>query len=276
MNHLSFEFFPPKTPEGQRKLLEVAAQLHAFKPAFFSVTYGAGGSTHEKTCETITALTQAGYCVAPHLSGINATANNIDTLLQFYKEKGVRRLVVLRGDYPSGYGSQDQTFPFAADLVAYIRRTTGAFFEIEVAAYPEYHPGARSATQDLLYFKQKIAAGATSAITQYFFSTDAYFRFVEDCSRMGIHVPIVPGIMPIHSYENLQRFSARCGAEIPAWIHKRMLAYGNDAHAIQEFGVEIVQQLCETLQKGGAPGLHFYCLNQAEPTARILGMVTEK
>lgn len=266
---LSFEFFPPNTPEGARKLREVRKRLSALSPNFFSVTYGAGGATREKTLATVTEIASEGHQVAPHLSCIGATRESIAELLAGYKERGIRRVVALRGDLPSGMVDIGD-FRYASDLVAFIREHSGERFRIEVAAYPEIHPQARSAEQDLRAFVTKMQAGADSAITQYFFNADAYFRFRDDVQRAGIQAPIVPGIMPIGNYVQLARFSDACGAEIPRWIRTRLAGYGEDLVSIREFGVEVITKLCERLLAGGAPGLHLYTLNQAEASERIL------
>jgi methylenetetrahydrofolate reductase (NADPH) len=266
---LSFEFFPPNTPEGARKLREVRKRLSALSPNFFSVTYGAGGATREKTLATVTEIASEGHEVAPHLSCIGATRDSIAELLAGYAERGIRRVVALRGDLPSGMVDIGD-FRYASDLVAFIREHSGERFRIEVAAYPEIHPQARSADQDLRAFVIKMRAGAHSAITQYFFNADAYFRFRDDVQRAGIHAPIVPGIMPIGNYVQLARFSDACGAEIPRWIRTRLAGYGDDLASIREFGVEVITGLCERLLAGGAPGLHLYTLNQAEASERIL------
>jgi methylenetetrahydrofolate reductase (NADPH) len=264
----SFEFFPPQTPEGVVKLAATRKQLAPLKPAFFSVTFGAGGSTQDRTLETIRQIKAEGYNAAPHLSCIGSTRENIGTLLHAYKNMGIKRIVALRGDLPSGMGSIGE-FQYANELVAFIRAQTGDHFHIEVAAYPEYHPQAKSPRDDLLNFKRKIDAGADSAITQYFFNADSYFYFVDECRKQGITVPIVPGIMPIVKFAQLARFSDACGAEIPRWMRRKLEGYGDDSAAIMAFGLEVMAQLCERLLAGGAPGLHFYTLNQAAPTLAI-------
>ena len=264
----SFEFFPPKTPEGVEKLRVVRKQLAQLKPEFFSVTFGAGGSTQERTLETIRQIKAEGYNAAPHLSCIGSTRENIGTLLHAYKNMGIKRIVALRGDLPSGMGSIGE-FQYANELVAFIRAQTGDHFHIEVAAYPEFHPQAKSAQDDILNFKRKVAAGADSAITQYFFNADSYFYFIDECRKQGITVPIVPGIMPIVKFAQLARFSDACGAEIPRWMRRKLEGYGDDSAAIMAFGLEVMSQLCERLLAGGAPGLHFYTLNQAAPTLAI-------
>lgn len=266
---ISFEFFPPQTPEGTSKLKVVRQQLAAFKPEFFSVTFGAGGSTQERTLETILQVKEEGHEAAPHISCIGSTRENIAALLHTYKNAGIRRLVALRGDLPSGMASAGE-FHYASELVAFIRAETGSHFHIEVAAYPEFHPQARSARDDLANFQRKMKAGANSAITQYFFNADAYFRFVEDCGKLGISTPIVPGIMPILKFSQLARFSDACGAEIPRWMRKTLEGYGDDTESVRAFGLDVVTRLCEKLVAGGAPGLHFYTLNQATLSLEIL------
>jgi methylenetetrahydrofolate reductase (NADPH) len=265
----SFEFFPPKTPEGADKLSAVRERLAALKPAFFSVTFGAGGSTREGTWNTVTGIAQAGLPVAPHISCIGTTRASVRELIGAYRQHGIRRLVALRGDMPSGAGSGGGDFRYANELVEFIRAETGDWFHIEVAAYPETHPQARSAQDDLANFARKVAAGANSAITQYFYNSDAYFRFVEDAQRLGVDVPVVPGIMPITNYPQLARFSDACGAEIPRWIRLRLQGYGDDRESIRAFGLDVVTDLCEQLLSVGVPGLHFYTMNQTEPTLEL-------
>jgi methylenetetrahydrofolate reductase (NADPH) len=265
----SFEFFPPKTPEGVDKLRAVRARLAALKPEFFSVTFGAGGSTREGTWNTVTEIAEAGLAVAPHISCIGTTRASVRELIGAYRARGIRRLVALRGDLPSGAGSGGGDFRFANELVEFIRAETGDWFHIEVAAYPETHPQARSAQDDLANFARKVAAGANSAITQYFYNSDAYFRFVEDAQKLGVTVPIVPGIMPITNYTQLARFSDACGAEIPRWIRLRLQGYGDDRESIRAFGLDVVTDLCEQLLSVDAPGLHFYTMNQVEPTLEL-------
>jgi methylenetetrahydrofolate reductase (NADPH) len=264
-----FEFFPPKTPEGVDKLRAVRARLAALKPEFFSVTFGAGGSTREGTWNTVTEIAEAGLAVAPHISCIGTTRASVRELIGAYRARGIRRLVALRGDLPSGAGSGGGDFRFANELVEFIRAETGDWFHIEVAAYPETHPQARSAQDDLANFARKVAAGANSAITQYFYNSDAYFRFVEDAQKLGVTVPIVPGIMPITNYTQLARFSDACGAEIPRWIRLRLQGYGDDRESIRAFGLDVVTDLCEQLLSVDAPGLHFYTMNQVEPTLEL-------
>jgi len=265
----SFEFFPPKTPEGITKLAATSKMLAALQPRFFSVTFGAGGSTRGHTFETVTDLQKnTGIEAAPHLSCISSTRENIREALAAYKEAGISHMVALRGDMPSGMVEAGE-FRYANELVAFIREETGDHFHIEVAAYPEYHPQASSPDRDLANFKRKVGAGANSAITQYFYNPDAYFRFVERCNRTGIDIPVVPGIMPVTNYHQLARFSDACGAEIPRWIRKRLEAYGEDTTSIRAFGEEVVTNMCAQLLRGGAPGLHFYTLNRAEPALAI-------
>jgi methylenetetrahydrofolate reductase (NADPH) len=265
----SVEFFPPKTPEGADKLRAVRQKLaEVMQPRFYSVTFGAGGSTQQGTFDTVVEIQQAGFEAAPHLSCIGASRDSIRELLQAYINHGIRRIVALRGDMPSGMrGTGD--FRHANELVEFIRQETGDHFSIEVAAYPEVHPQAPSADADLQNFKRKVQAGANSAITQYFFNPDAYFRFIDDCERRDINLPIVPGIMPITNYAQLARFSDMCGAEIPRWIRKRLEGFADDKNAIRAFGEDVVTELCHTLLEAGAPGLHFYCMNQAAPTLAV-------
>jgi len=259
----SFEFFPPKTEEGKEKLRIVRDKLGELKPKYFSVTFGAGGSTQQGTLEAVLEIQQSGHEAAPHISCIGTRKQLVSELLDTYKANGIRHLVALRGDLPSGSGNiSGGDFNYANELVAYIRKEYGDHFHIEVAAYPEVHPQAKNAIADLDNFKRKVEAGADSALTQYFFNPDAYFRFVEECEQRDVKIPIVPGIMPITNYTQLARFSDMCGAEIPRWIRKRLEAYGDDKAAIRSFGEEVVTRLCEQLLQAGAPGLHFYTLNQ--------------
>lgn len=266
---LSFEFFPPKTDQGRDNLVEVAKELNYFQPEFFSVTYGAGGSTRDNTKITVQMLKDQGLDVAPHLSFGGDDENRILDLLREYQTMGIQRLVVLRGDRPSGMGGASQMV-YANQLVAFIRQHFGQAFHLEVAAYPEIHPEANNYDDDIRYLKGKFEAGANSGITQYFFNPDAYFYFIEQCSKAGITQHIVPGIMPITNFKNLSRFSDTCGAEIPRWMRKRLAAYGDDLESVKAFGLELVTELCETLLDNGAPGLHFYTMNQTEPTATLL------
>jgi len=267
--NFSIEFFPPKTPEGMDKLRAARVQLaEAIKPEFFSVTFGAGGSTRDRTLETVLEIQQQGFEAAPHLSCIGSTRADIRTILKTYKQSGIRRIVALRGDLPSGMAEAGE-LRYASELVEFIRAETGDAFHLEVAAYPEIHPQARSAQDDLKNFALKVKAGANSAITQYFFNADAYFRFIDEARALGVDVPIVPGIMPIGNFSQLARFSDACGADIPRWIRKRMEAYGDDSASIRAFGLDVVTAMCERLLAGGAPGLHFYTLNQAGLTLEI-------
>ena len=265
---LSIEFFPPKTPEGVTKLRTVRQQLYALKPEFCSVTYGAGGSTQEGTFAAVREILAEGMDAASHISCIGATKASMRENLATLKAMGVKRLVTLRGDLPSGYGLGGE-FQYASDLVAFIRAETGDDFHIEVAAYPEMHPQARSPAADLQAFVAKVKAGADSAITQYFYNADAYFRFVEEADAQGVTVPIVPGIMPITSSTQLMRFSDACGAEIPRWIRLRLQSYGDDTASIKAFGLDVVSELCEQLRAGGAPALHFYSMNQSAATLAL-------
>ncbi|MDD5334437.1 MAG: methylenetetrahydrofolate reductase [NAD(P)H] [Rhodoferax sp.] len=265
---LSIEFFPPKTPEGVEKLRLVRQQLYALQPEFCSVTFGAGGSTRAGTFNTVSDILAEGVSAASHLSCIGATRAVVAEQLATLKAMGVKRLVTLRGDLPSGYGTGGE-FQYASDLVAFIREQTGDYFRIEVAAYPEVHPQAKSPASDLQAFAAKVRAGANSAITQYFYNADAYFRFVEEVDALGLSVPVVPGIMPITSSTQLMRFSDACGAEIPRWIRLRLQSYGDDSASIKAFGLEVVTDLCQQLLAGGAPGLHFYSMNQSVATLEI-------
>jgi methylenetetrahydrofolate reductase (NADPH) len=266
---ISFEFYPPQTPEGVEKLAAVRQRLATVKPDFFSVTFGAGGSTQDRTLDTIKQIHAEGHSAAPHLSCVGSTRDNIRALIFAYKEMGIKRIVALRGDLPSGMHSIGE-FQYANELVSFIRSQTGEHFHIEVAAYPEFHPQASSAREDMLNFKRKINAGANSAITQYFYNADGYFRFVEETRKLGVTAPIVPGIMPIGRFSQLARFSDTCGAEIPRWMRKTMEGYGDDIESVQAFGLDVVTQLCEKLIAGGVPGLHFYTLNQANASLEIL------
>lgn len=265
---VSIEFFPPKTPEGVEKLRTVRHQLYALKPEFCSVTFGAGGSTQEGTFSTVRDILSEGVSAASHFSCIGATRAGVREQLATLKAMGVKRLVALRGDLPSGYGTGGE-FHYASDLVAFIRAEMPDDFHIEVAAYPEIHPQAKSAESDLKAFAAKVQAGANSAITQYFYNSDAYFRFVEDADALGVQIPVVPGIMPIASSSQLMRFSDACGAEIPRWIRLRLQGFGDDTASIKAFGLDVVTDLCEQLREGGAPGLHFYSMNQSAATLEI-------
>ncbi len=265
---LSIEFFPPKTPEGVEKLRVARQQLYALKPEFCSVTFGAGGSTQTGTFNTVRDILSEGIGAASHFSCVGATKATVREQLALLKAMGVKRLVALRGDLPSGYGAGGE-FQYASDLVAFIRNETGDDFLIEVAAYPEIHPQAKSPAADLQAYAAKVKAGANSAITQYFYNSDAYFRFVEDTDALGLTVPVVPGIMPITSSTQLMRFSDACGAEIPRWVRLRLQSFGDDTASIKSFGLDVVTDLCEQLRAGGAPGLHFYSMNQSGATLEI-------
>jgi methylenetetrahydrofolate reductase (NADPH) len=270
MSSISFEFFPPKTDEQRAQLDQAVKLLKPAAPEYVSVTFGAGGSTLTYTGETVHRLHRVhGLNVAPHLSCVGGTRAELAELLDSYRDAGYRRIVALRGDLPSGMATPGD-FRYAAELVRFIRENYGDHFHIEVAAYPETHPQADDALADLRHFQAKVDAGADGAITQYFFNADAYFRFVDDARRLGVKVPIVPGIMPVSNFSQLKRFSDACGAEIPRWIVKRMQAHGDDARAIRELGADVVAQLCRRLLEGGAPGLHFYTLNRARATRAIL------
>lgn len=265
---VSVEFFPPKSPEGVEKLRLVRQKLYAIKPEFCSVTFGAGGSTQEGTFGTVRDILSEGVSAASHLSCIGASRDRVREQLVTLKAMGVKRLVALRGDLPSGYGTGGE-FQYASDLVAFIRAQTGDDFHIEVAAYPEMHPQAKSPGNDLQAFAAKVRAGANSAITQYFYNADAYCRFVEEIDALGVNVPVVPGIMPIASSTQLMRFSDACGAEIPRWIRLRLQSFGDDSASIKAFGQDVVTDLCEQLRAAGAPGLHFYSMNQSAATLEI-------
>ncbi|MGJ8688783.1 MAG: methylenetetrahydrofolate reductase [NAD(P)H] [Gammaproteobacteria bacterium] len=264
----SFEFFPPKTEVGEQKLAQVHKQLALLNPDFFSVTYGAGGSTRDGTRQAVMNIHNAGSSAAPHLSFGGSSEEEIVTLIQSYKEAGISRIVALRGDIPSGTGGTNSFF-YANELIELIRRHTGEHFHIDVACYPEIHPKSDDFDSDLHYFKKKVDAGANSAITQYFYNPEAYFYYLESARAAGIDIPIVPGIMPITNYTSLARFSTNCGAEIPRWMRQRLQSYGDDTQSIKAFGIEVVTQLCEKLLEGGAPGLHFYTMNQDGPVSEI-------
>ena len=267
---LSAEFFPPKTDEGAEKLRVVRGRLkEELNPSFFSVTFGAGGSTQDGTMSTVKEIHESGISAAPHLSCVGSSKSKVLELLQQYKSLGISRIVALRGDLPSGAGDYGE-FKHANELVSFIRQETGDWFHIEVAAYPEFHPQATSAVDDIEKFVQKVNAGANSAITQYFFNSDAYFQFIEDVASYDVSIPIIPGIMPIVSSTQLIRFSDACGAEIPRWLRKRLESFGDDTASIKAYGLEVVTDLCHQLIAGGAPGLHFYTLNMAEPTLSIV------
>ncbi|NJM43927.1 MAG: methylenetetrahydrofolate reductase [NAD(P)H] [Brachymonas sp.] len=265
---ISFEFFPPKTPEGVEKLVGVRQKLYALKPEFFSVTYGAGGSTQDGTLQTVQAILKDGFDAAPHFSCIGATKETVRAQLAQFKQAGIKRMVALRGDLPSGYGAFGE-FKYASELVEFIRAETGDAFHIEVGCYPETHPQAKSPDADLLAFAMKVKAGASSAITQYFFNSDAYFRFVDDAHKLGASIPVVPGIMPITNSSQLMRFSDACGAEIPRWIRTRLQSFGDDTASIKAFGLDVITDLCDQLRNGGVPGLHFYSMNQAVAVTEI-------
>lgn len=270
INNLSFEFFPPRTKEGAEKLVQVRDELSILSPSYYSVTFGAGGTTRDNTFETVIAIQKdSGFDAAPHLSCIGATADSILEILNEYRENGIKRVVALRGDLPSGMRDIGE-FQYANELVEFIRKETGDYFHIEVACYPEYHPQAKSAKDDLQNFKRKVDSGANSAITQYFFNADAYVDFVEQANNLGVDIPIIPGIMPITNYVQLARFSDACGAEIPRWIRKRLEAYGDDLESIRSFGVEVVTSLCDRLLSEKVPGLHFYTMNRSETVFSIL------
>ena len=265
---ISFEFFPPQTAEGAEKLRTTRRQLAQLKPAFFSCTFGAGGSTRDRTLETVLEIQAEGHPAAPHLSCIGSTRDNVRAVLARYKDAGIRRIVALRGDLPSGMADPGE-FRYANELVEFIRAETGDWFRIEVAAYPEYHPQAKSPRDDLANFKRKVDAGADSAITQYFYNADAYAHFVEAAQGLGVTVPIVPGVMPIANFSKIARFSDACGAEIPRWMRKKFESLGDDSASVRAFGLDVVTELCERLLAQGAPGLHFYTLNQAGLTTTI-------
>ena len=267
-HNFSIEFFPPKTIEGVAKLRATRGQLAQLQPSYFSVTFGAGGSTQQGTLDTVLEIQADGYAAAPHLSCVGGSRESLRTILQQYKEHGIKRVVALRGDLPSGYGGAGE-FRYANELVEFIRQETGEHFHIEVAAYPEVHPQAKSPQDDLQNFVRKMKAGADAAITQYFYNADAYFQFVDHVRKQGIDAPIVPGIMPITNYSQLMRFSDMCGAEIPRWVRLKLASYGDDSASIKAFGQEVVVALCQRLLAGGAPGLHFYSMNQANATTAV-------
>ena len=270
-NRYSFEFFPPKTEAGREKLIATRNELNSLAPDFFSVTYGAGGSTRDNTRGIVLDAKAAGIDVAPHLSFGGDEEEEVLALVEQYRQAGVRRIVALRGDIPSGMGAT--RLVYARELVEFIRKHTGDHFELEVAAYPEVHPDAPSYEQDVAYLKEKLDAGANSAITQYFFNADAYFYFLDACEKAGIDKPIYPGIMPITNYANLARFSRNCGAEIPRWLARKLDGYGQDLESIAAFGEEYVTEMCQILMEGGAPGIHFYTMNQVQPVKRMLESV---
>jgi methylenetetrahydrofolate reductase (NADPH) len=265
----SFEFYPPKTEEGAASLQDVQSKLAKLNPDFFSVTFGAGGSTRDKTFDTVIDIQTKGIAAAPHLSCVASTKDNIRAILKDYQDNGIAKIVALRGDLPSGMMSAGE-FRYANELVEFIRLETGDYFQIHVAAYPEVHPQSVSGNEDFKNFKRKVEAGADAAITQYFYNAEAYFYFLDSCEKNGIDIPIVPGIMPITQYAQLFRFSEMCGADIPRWMRKRLEGFGDDRASIQAFGLDIVINLCQRLLDNGAPGLHFYTMNQAAPTLAIL------
>jgi methylenetetrahydrofolate reductase (NADPH) len=267
-NNFSIEFYPPKTAEGADKLRVARAKLAALNPKYFSVTFGAGGSTQQGTLDTVLEILAEGHVAAPHLSCVGGSRESIRAILAQFKSHGIRRLVALRGDLPSGYGGGGE-LRYASELVEFIRAETGDWFHIEVAAYPEMHPQARSPQDDLQHFARKVQAGANAAITQYFYNADAYFQFVDAARKMGVDVPIVAGIMPITNYTQLMRFSDMCGAEIPRWVRLKLASFGDDSASIKAFGLDVVTGLGERLLAGGAPGLHFYSMNQAGPTTAL-------
>jgi methylenetetrahydrofolate reductase (NADPH) len=264
----SFEFFPPRTPAGKDKLRATWQELGKLKPKFFSVTFGAGGSTQAGTLDTVLEIRREGHEAAPHISCVASTKKDIGAILERYKSSGIRHIVALRGDLPSGVAMAGE-LRHANELVAFIRESTGDWFNIEVGCYPEYHPQTRRAADEVVNFKRKVEAGANAAITQYFYNPDAYFRFVDDCAKAGIRIPIVPGIMPIGNFSQLARFSDACGAEIPRWLRVRMEGFLDDSASIRAFGLDVVTALCDKLLAAGAPGLHFYTLNQAALTTEI-------
>lgn len=266
--NFSIEFFPPKTPEGAEKLRLARAKLVALHPKYFSVTFGAGGTTQQGTLDTVLEIQAEGHDAAPHLSCVGGTRASIRAILQEFRQQGIKRIVALRGDLPSGYGGAGE-LRYANELVEFIRAETGDWFHIEVAAYPEVHPQARSPQDDLQNFARKVQAGADAAITQYFYNADAYFQFRDAARKLGVDVPIVAGIMPITNYTQLMRFSDMCGAEIPRWVRLKLASFGDDSASIKAFGVDVVTALCERLMAGGAPGLHFYSMNQAVPTMAV-------
>jgi methylenetetrahydrofolate reductase (NADPH) len=266
--NFSIEFFPPKTPEGAEKLRTARQKLAALQPKYFSVTFGAGGSTQQGTLDAVLEIMSEGHAAAPHLSCVGGSRESIRAILDSYKSHGIKRLVALRGDMPSGFGAAGE-FRYANELVEFIRAETGDWFHIEVAAYPEVHPQAKSPQDDVQNFARKVKAGANAAITQYFYNADAYFHFVDNARKLGVDVPIVPGIMPITNHMQLARFSDMCGAEIPRWVRLKLASFGDDSASIKAFGLDVVTGLCERLLAGGAPGLHFYSMNQAAATTAV-------
>ena len=272
MPSVSFEFFPPRTEEGDLKLNETIKTLSEFNPEFFSVTFGAGGSTKTKTLETVLSIEASNNNGVPHLSCISSSKEDIRSILSEYKSHDIKHLIALRGDNPSGAISHGD-FKYANELISFIREETGEYFHIQAGAYPEYHPEAESATDDLNNFKKKIKAGANSAITQFFFNVDAYFKFIEECQKKSIDVPIIPGIMPIYNIKQLSRFSANCGAEIPRWLRLKLESYGDDIVSLRAFGVDVISELCETLIQYGVPGIHFYTLNESGTITKIINNI---
>ena len=269
MPSVSFEFFPPRTEEGNLKLNETIKTLSEFNPEFFSVTFGAGGSTKTKTLETVLSIEASNNNGVPHLSCISSSKEEIRSILSEYKSHDIKHLIALRGDNPSGAISHGD-FKYANELISFIREETGEYFHIQAGAYPEYHPEAESATDDLNNFKRKIDAGANSAITQFFFNVDAYFKFIEECQKKSISVPIIPGIMPIYNIKQLSRFSSNCGAEIPRWLRLKLESYGDDIQSLRDYGVDVISELCETLVQYGVPGIHFYTLNESKIVSKII------
>lgn len=265
---ISFEFFPPNTPVGDEKLKTVVQDLGALKPEFFSVTYGAGGTTRDKTLATVSAIAKAGFDAAPHLSCVGSTREGIAEILATYRAQDIRRIVALRGDLPSGTTTAGE-FRYASELVRFIRETQGADWQIEVAAYPEYHPEQRYAARDLQHYVDKVKAGANAAITQFFFNPDAYFHFVEQTRKLGADAPVVPGIMPFHNFAKIAQFAQRDGIEIPRWVVMKMEGFMDDAASIRAFGLDVITALCERLIAGGAPGIHFYTMNQSALTLEL-------
>ena len=269
LSSVSFEFFPPRTEEGDLKLNETIKTLSEFNPEFFSVTFGAGGSTKTKTLETVLSIEASNNNGVPHLSCISSSKEEIRSILSEYKSYDIKHLIALRGDNPSGAISHGD-FKYANELISFIREETGEYFHIQAGAYPEYHPEAESATNDLNNFKRKIEAGANSAITQFFFNVDAYFKFIEECQKKSISVPIIPGIMPIYNIKQLSRFSSNCGAEIPRWLRLKLESYGDDIQSLRDYGVDVISELCETLVQYGVPGIHFYTLNESKIVSKII------
>ena len=269
MPSVSFEFFPPRTEEGDLKLNETIKTLSEFNPEFFSVTFGAGGSTKTKTLETVLSIEASNNNGVPHLSCISSSKEEIRNILSEYKSYDINHLIALRGDNPSGAISHGD-FKYANELISFIREETGEYFHIQAGAYPEYHPEAESATDDLNNFKRKIEAGANSAITQFFFNADAYFRFIEECQKNSISVPIIPGIMPIYNIKQLARFSSNCGAEIPRWLKLKLESYDDDITSLRDYGIDVISELCETLLQYGVPGIHFYTLNESKIVSNII------